>query len=568
MKSSTYIATAVRPYVIAVVSTGTATWLRSLLDPILGNECPFSIFYLSVLLTAWLAGTYPAILSLVLGTVAAAQLFVPPTASILISDPSDLLNAAIYVFVNCVAIGLFASVDRQRQDVEKRLQENEQLGASLKRADERKDEFLALLAHELRNPLAPIRSSLLLLERKQSCPETVEKVRVVCQRQIHQLVRLVDDLLDISRFLRGSLELQVERIDLRDAIQVAIEMSDAAIQAKSHRFDTLLPDAPVWIDGDPVRVAQLTENLLGNAAKYTPNSGRILLQLETRDGFAVITISDNGIGFPPSECQRILEPFTQMDTSRTREYGGLGIGLSIVHQLVTLHRGTLLPESRGPGSGSRFSVFLPLAQVAISDEIADEDESPLSEFHDSTYLPAASPTVDLADRAERELCGPGNHAAKSNTAPLVDSILIVEDNVDAASALCELIELEGYQVRVAHDAIAALKALEQAVPQVILMDIGLPGIDGYQLAERIRGRWAGDGIYLIACTGWGGESDRQAAWDAGFDHHMVKPVHFQDLMKLVHTRPAREKLPKKPSVQASAPNCKPQGALSLNRELY
>lgn len=549
MISSTPVASAVRPYAIALVSTGTATWLRSLLDPFLGNECPFSIFYLSVLLTAWLAGTYPAILSLILGTFAAAQLFVPPTASIWISDPSDLLNATIYVFVNCVAIGLFASIDHQRQNVEKRLEENEQLGESLKRADERKDEFLALLAHELRNPLAPIRSSLLLLERKQNCPETIEKVRVVCQRQIHQLVRLVDDLLDISRFLRGSLKLQVEKIDLRDAIQVAIEMSDEAMQEKSHRFDTLIPDAPVWIEGDPVRVAQLTENLLGNAAKYTPKSGRILLQLETRDGFAKISISDNGIGFPPSECQRILEPFTQMDTSRTREYGGLGIGLSIVRQLVELHGGTLLPESRGPGTGSRFSVSLPLAKESLPEQRQVGDEGHVSEFHSTLEQ-----TVDLLDSVRSTAGSTTTDSKSASELPPVESIMIVEDNIDAASALCELLEMEGYQVRVAHDAIAALKNLELTLPQVILMDIGLPGIDGYQLARRIRDRWTSDGIYLIACTGWGGEADRQAAREAGFDHHLVKPVHFQDLIQLVRTRPA--------APRSESTNCTAQEAIS------
>lgn len=524
---SNHVASAVRPYAIAIVSTGAATWLRTLLDPFLGTECPFSIFYLSVLLTAWLAGTFPAILSLILGTIAAAQFFIPPTASILITDPSDVLNAAIYVFVNCVAISLFASLDRERQNIQNRLEENEQLGASLKLADERKDEFLALLAHELRNPLAPIRSSLMLLERKQSCPQTIERVRIVCQRQIHQLVRLVDDLMDISRFLRGSLKLQVEKMDLRDAIHIAIEMSDEAIQQKSHRFDALLPDTAVWINGDPVRIAQLVENLLGNAAKYTPKSGRILLQLEQRDGQAVLSISDNGIGFPPSESARILEPFTQMDTSRTREYGGLGIGLSIVRQIVELHKGTLTPESRGPGTGSRFTVHIPLATAEIDLGLPVRDET------DCTMKVEAVSDV------------------RSNQ--ISASILIVEDNVDAGEALRELLEMEDFSVEVAHDAVAALKALENSIPEIILLDIGLPGMDGYQLARRIRQRWASEEIFLVACTGWGGEADRQAAKDAGFDHHLVKPVNFTDLVSVLNQRLEGNQ-------QLSLP-CKPEAAL-------
>jgi two-component system CheB/CheR fusion protein len=527
MMSSTSVAIAVRPYVIAVISTGSATWLRSLLDPFLGTECPFSLYYLSVLLTAWLAGTYPAIVSLLLGTLFAAHFFIPPAASIYISDPSDVVNAAIYVFVNCVAIGLFAATDRQRIMAERRLQENEQLSASLKKADERKDEFLALLAHELRNPLAPIRSNLVLLERKENCPETIQRVRIVCQRQIHQLVRLVDDLLDISRFLRGSLRLQIERVDLRDAINAAIEMNEEAMQHKSHRFDTLMPAHPVWVSGDPIRLTQLTANLLGNAAKYTPNAGRILLQLDVEDGNGVIVVSDNGIGFPPGECERILEPFTQMDTSRTREYGGLGVGLSIVRQLVELHGGTLRPESRGPGSGSRFTVTIPITAV--------DDPAPRSEDQNVNSIDDSSAQGDDHAFIESTL----EDGIGANAEPISESsigpVLIVEDNLDAADALCELMQLEGIEVRVANDAIAALKSLEISVPKVILMDIGLPGIDGYQLTQRIRHRWPNHAIRIIACTGWGGEDDRVSSRSAGFDHHLVKPVNFTDLMQLLES---------------------------------
>ena len=421
--------------------------------------------------------------------------------------------------------------------LEGRLLENEILGASLRKADERKDEFLALLAHELRNPLAPIRSSLLLLEKRKGCLETTEKVRVVCQRQIHQLIRLVDDLLDISRFLRGSLKLQVERVDLRDAIQVAIDMVEESVQQKCHRFDTLLPSTPVWINGDPVRLAQLIENLLGNAVKYTPNSGRILLQLDEVDGTAVLSITDNGIGFPPGESIRILEPFTQMDTSRTREYGGLGIGLSIVRQLVELHHGTLVPESRGPGTGSRFTVTLPLCVAAnLSSsplEATASSEVNLVSVPEQNPAPLQTAELNCVDTFNPATCETLTDDDCRRNPKQENSLLIVEDNVDAAAALRELLELEGIHVRVAHDAVEALKAMEVSIPRVILMDIGLPGMDGYQLAQRIRSRWSDDQICIIACTGWGGAEDRKAAKDAGFDHHLVKPVHFTDLMTLM-----------------------------------
>ena len=289
--------------------------------------------------------------------------------------------------------------------------------------------------------------------------------------------------------------------------------------------------------GTATWLRSLLDPLLGNAAKYTPNSGRILLQLEQHQEQAILSISDNGIGFPPSESNRILEPFTQMDTSRTREYGGLGIGLSIVRQIVELHGGTLTPESRGPGTGSRFTVVLPLT---AAEPIPVNNTVPPVSLHEqgltlSVQGQAEPTTKAFATVAQQTTC-------EANPASSHPSVLIVEDNVDAAAALCELLQLEGFEVSVAHDAVAALKALEQAIPKVMLMDIGLPGMDGYQLARRIRGRYQSADICLIACTGWGGEADRQAAKDAGFDFHLVKPVNFTDLISLLEQGSQRQKL--------------------------
>lgn len=510
-----------RPYTVAVVSTGTAIWLRTLLQPVLGEECPFSLFYLSVLLTASMAGTGPAILSLIMGTVSAAHFFIPPHSTIVIAHPSDLLSLGIYVVVNCVAIVLFSLLDNQRLVAERRSVENEQLSASLRRADERKDEFLALLAHELRNPLAPMRTNLVLLEKKGDSPEIISRVHSVFQRQIHHLVRIVDDLLDVSRFLRGQLQLQKERLDLRQPVQMAIEMTESLLAEKSHRLQVLMQPEPLWVEGDQVRLAQLTANILGNAAKYTPNSGRILVRVEQLDGVAQIVVSDNGIGFPPSERTRILEPFVQMDPSRTREYGGLGVGLAIVKQLVELHGGALSPESRGPGTGSTFTVSLPL--VAPPEEHDD-----VSEFSAGGVAPR---TIDATIPDESFTASAASSQHDFSAAP--NRVLIVEDNRDAADSLCELLNYEGMQVAIACDGIAALKQIEQSMPGIIVLDIGLPGMDGYETARRIRQRWPEEPIRIIALTGWGSETDRQRSEAVGIDMHLVKPIIFSDLLALL-----------------------------------
>ncbi len=495
----------VRRYGTAILSTGVVIWVRSLLQPWLNEECPFSLFYLSALLTVWIAGTGPAIFAVGLGTVAAAHFFIPPSSSLLIDDVPDLVQLIIYVFVNCVAIMLFNRAERQRDLAENRSLENERLSDDLRKADLRKDEFLALLAHELRNPLAPIRTSLALLERNESSPDVVRRMREIIHRQTIHLIRITDDLLDVSRFCRGKVELQVRRIDLRLAIADAIEMVESSLESKSQRFQSLIPDEPIWVDGDRVRLAQLLANLLGNASKYTPEAGRITLNLEPIDDLVSIMVSDNGIGFAPVQADRIFEPFVQIDASRTREYGGLGVGLTIVNRLVALHGGTLSATSRGPGMGSCFTVTLPAATTMLP--------SDASLFAD-----------DFADNASRTSC-------KSETSVTTKgkSLLLVEDNKDASALLAELFESEGFQVYQAYDGVEAIQKATQAHPDVIIMDIGLPGMDGYETARRIRRSRTIAGIKMIALTGWGGPTDRDLAIQAGFDLHLIKPIAFQTL---------------------------------------
>jgi two-component system CheB/CheR fusion protein len=497
-------------YSIAIFSTAIVIWFRWLLQPWLNEECPFSLFYLSVLLTAWVAGSGPAVLAIVLGTFAAARFFIPPASSLLIDGIPELVQLMIYVIVNCIAVLLFDRAERQRRLAEKRASENVCLGAELQEADKRKDEFLALLAHELRNPLAPIRSSMALLDRNENSPETVHRVRDIVSRQTQHLIRITDDLLEVSRFCRGHIELVVGQLDLRDSIRDAVEMVECAYKDKSQRFQTVIPDTPIWVSGDRVRLAQLTANLLGNASKYTSKGGHIRLVLEHGIDSANISITDTGIGFSPEFTQRIFDPFVQVDASRTREYGGLGVGLTIAKRLVELHHGSLLAESRGPGLGSKFTVNLPL----LSDPRPDDH-------------------VTAPFGQERSFDACASHPTEIATAGKLCKLLLVDDNQDAAMMLRDLLELSDYQVALAHDGMEAINVAHEFGPTIIIMDIGLPGMDGYEVARQLRRSKTFAKIKLIALTGWGSKQDRELASQAGFDLHLVKPIAFTELLEHV-----------------------------------
>ncbi|MEZ6087471.1 MAG: ATP-binding protein [Pirellulaceae bacterium] len=515
-------------YGVATLTTIAAIWVRTLLNPFLEDRCPFSLFYLSVLTTAWIAGTGPAIFAIALGTLAAAHYFVEPASSLMIHRMPDQVHLAIYVIVNLVATTLFNRLERQRHLAETRSADNERLSQSLREADMRKDEFLALLAHELRNPLAPIRSSLALLDRKSDSPETVRRLREVMQRQTNHLIRITDDLLDVSRFCRGRVELRLELMDLRDAVEDAVEMVEAIVQEKSHRLQLLVPDHPVTVNGDRVRLTQLTANLLSNAAKYTPHCGRITLQMEVIDASVVLSVIDNGIGFSASQAERILEPFVQVDTSRTREYGGLGVGLTIVDRLVSLHGGELTIFSRGPGLGSQFTVSLPTVITDVREASAKvpQDKVAESSRNASTEIRTSEQSAYLT-----QPIAPGRR------------LLVVEDNMDASGLLAELFESEGYSVQVACDGIEALQLVKVQSPDIVIMDIGLPGMDGYEIAKRIRRDERSHRIALIALTGWGSDADRELAIQAGFDLHLIKPVVFRELLQHVQELVGRKLQP-------------------------
>ncbi|WP_254511497.1 PAS domain-containing hybrid sensor histidine kinase/response regulator [Anatilimnocola floriformis] len=367
------------------------------------------------------------------------------------------------------------------------------LAATLSDADHRKDEFLATLAHELRNPLAPIRNGLQILKLVQNDPESREQSRAMMERQVDQLVRLVDDLLDVSRISRGKMELRREHVLLVDVLASAVETSRPLIEQMGHELTITPPTQTVIVDGDLTRLAQVFLNLLNNAAKYSERGGRITLTAELRGTNVVVSVRDTGIGIAPEQLPRIFEMFSQVDQSLEKSQGGLGIGLTLVRRLVEMHGGSVEARSEGPGRGSEFIVQLP---VVVAD--------------------SAVPTKKNESTSKSSL-----------------RILIVDDNRDSAMSLAKMLKYLGNETHTANDGEEAIAATTEFEPQVILLDIGLPKLNGYEACRRIRKLPRGQEMLIIAQTGWGQEEDRQRTRDAGFDHHLVKPVEISKLMKLL-----------------------------------
>ncbi|XQA67182.1 ATP-binding protein [Xanthomonas sacchari] len=369
------------------------------------------------------------------------------------------------------------------------LVERHQIEAELAQERRRKDEFLAMLAHELRNPLAPLRNMLEVLKRSHGNEALSRKAHEVMERQVRQLVRLVDDLLDVNRIKQGKLELRRESLLLAEVIQQAVEVCRPALDQQRHRLRVVLPETPLPLQGDPVRLTQVFGNLLTNACKYTPPGGDIEVRVEAGAGSVEVVVADNGSGIPPDKVDAIFELFTQVDRTLERAQGGLGIGLMLVRRLVEMHGGTVEARSEGAGKGSAFVVRLPC------------DAAPV----------AVSATGDV------------------RPAQTMRRILVVDDNADIALALAALLELDGHAVRTAGGGEEALAIGARMRPEVILMDIGMPGMDGHEACRRIRDCHWGKDITIVALTGWGQDSDRRDSAHAGFDAHLVKPVGFAEL---------------------------------------
>ena len=365
--------------------------------------------------------------------------------------------------------------------------ERTQTEEALQEADRRKDHFLATLAHELRNPLTPIRNSLYVLQRVGSDDPMAQQVQGIMERQVDHLVRLVDDLLDVSRITQDKIELRREHVDITAIVRHAVEISRITMGKRHHRLNVELPPDPLVVDADPVRLAQVLSNLLNNAAKFMEEGGQIWVNVRRENNALRLSVRDSGAGMPPELLAHVFDLFFQGKGPRGRSPDGLGIGLTLVHRLVELHGGRIEARSDGVGRGSEFIVRLPLVAP----------------------LPAESSTEASHDR--------------QRTAP--QAVLVVDDNADVVTSLTLLLRLAGVNhIYVAHDGVAALAALRQHQPKVALVDIGMPGMDGYEVARYVRQQPAFDETKLVALTGWGQEDDRRLAREAGFDHHLVKPV--------------------------------------------
>ena len=388
--------------------------------------------------------------------------------------------------------GMNTDIQEQVQTAEKL----QQLAADLSEADRRKDQFLATLAHELRNPLAPIRNSLELIKRANGNTALLERARATAERQVAQMVRLIDDLLDVSRITHDKLTLSLEPVELASVVQLAVETCEPHCEREAQALRVVLPPSPIQLHADPMRLAQVFGNLLNNASKYTPSGGRIELVAEMQGDEVAVMVRDNGIGIPANMLARVFDLFTQVDASRNLSKGGLGIGLALAKRLTEMHGGTLVVRSAGHDRGSEFVVQLPVMKIR-------RDSTPTD--------PAPGATPPLAARR----------------------ILVVDDSQDSAQSLSALLALEGHETLIAHDGLDAVEKAASFQPEVILLDIGLPKLDGYETCRRIRQQPGGMNILILAQTGWGQDTDRRAAETAGFDAHLLKPVDPSQLFALL-----------------------------------
>jgi PAS domain S-box-containing protein len=428
------------------------------------------------------------------------------------SELSALLNVTPLLDpqgILCLMVTDLTLHKRHAEERERLVQEQaaraaaEQIAEALRTADRRKDEFLAMLGHELRNPLAPMRNGLQILNLIGSREPAARQMREMMGRQLEGLVRLVDDLLDVGRVTQGKIELHPEPTDMRQIVTRALESTRTSIDDRGHHLDLQLDDKPLPIEADVVRLTQVVINLLNNAAKFTPRGGRIqiITEADSAGNCAILRVRDNGIGIEPHMLARVFELFAQADRSVERVEGGLGIGLTLARRLIEMHDGTLSAASEGTGRGSEFTLRLPLTEK----------------------------------RAEVEALAGQRSAESDRPASASKRILVVDDNQDAAESLTMLLRLLGHDVREAYDGQSALTVLGDFVPDLLLLDIGLPGMNGYEVARQVRSRPGLQGVRLVALSGYGSEVDRKNSVAAGFDAHFIKPIEFSSIQTLLST---------------------------------
>jgi two-component system CheB/CheR fusion protein len=503
-------------YGMAALAVAAALLTRLALDPLVGDRLPFLPSCLAVVVVAWHGGFGPSLLALLLSLPGVAYFFLPPRYALADSLAGHQVQVTGFLFLG-LTISLFSErlraarrraeahareAVRRRAELEREVVERQRLEKELQRraealaeADRRKDEFLAMLGHELRNPLAPIRNAVQVLRRLGPPDPNLRRTTDLIDRQVQAMARLVDDLLDVSRITGGKIKLQREQVDLAAVVARGVETVRPLIDARGHALAVALPREPLRVEADATRLAQVVSNLLHNAAKYTEEGGHIWLTVERRLGEAWVRVRDDGLGIPTELLPQVFDLFTQGDRSLARSEGGLGIGLTLVKKLVELHGGGVEAHSEGPGRGSEFVVRLPV-------------------------LPRQAPVEVGAE--------PDGH-----TPVPPRRVLVVDDNVDAAESLALLLRVERHEVRTAHDGPTALHVAEAFRPEVVLLDIGLPRMDGYEVARRLRGQAGFQKALLVALTGYGQDEDRRRAEEAGFDAYLVKPADPAALHELL-----------------------------------
>lgn len=486
-------------YGMAVLVTGLTLLVSLALRQVLEDAVPLVLFILAVMVSAWYGGLGPGVLSSILSVLAGNYFLMEPARSFSFSSPTDWLRIAAFLVTAGVVSSLSEAMHEARRQAELQAREAERGRRELERADRQKDEFLAMLSHELRNPLTPIYNAVQILSLRGHDPEEVERIRGLIERQLQQLVRLVDDLLDMSRITRGKINLCKAPVDLAPVVSTAVETSRPLIESKGHELTVTLPETPLQVYADATRLAQILSNLLNNAAKYSETAGRIDLIVERVDDEACLRVRDTGIGIAPEMLPRVFDLFMQAESSLDRSQGGLGVGLTLVRQLVEMHGGTVEAHSAGLGQGTEMVVRLPVLSGPAAQDAA---------------------------------AGPASRSPQGGAVELL-KILIVDDNEDSAESLAFLMRLAGHEVRTVYEGLSALQEVRTFLPDVVLLDIGLPKLDGYEVARRLCQEPGRDRMMLLAMTGYGQEEDRRRSREAGFDHHLVKPVDLDKLRGLL-----------------------------------
>lgn len=476
----------------AVAVTLAAVFLRWFLDPWLGNAIPYITLYGAVAIAVWFGGVGPAVLAMVLGYVIANIRYISPFDSVQIEGASDTIALGLFS-LSCSLIVVLGEAMRRARDRHRASEaELKERARQLQRADTNKSQFLAVMAHELRNPLAPLRTGIALLRMEHHDPAARE-THDMMERQVQQLTRLIDDLLDVSRIDRGKLELRTERVAVDAVLKTAVDTAKPNIDAKGHVLTVRYPGEPLFVQGDPVRLAQVVSNLLNNAAKFTPPKGRIELTARAEQGQALISVADTGIGIAPEDLHQVFDMFVQLDTSHVGPAGGLGLGLTLARAIIERHGGSIEARSPGLGKGSQFIVRLPVAPA-----------------------PPAKVTA----------------AAAPPPAPVRRRVLVVDDNVDAAQTLAQYLRMDGHRVESALDGEAALRIAEVLHPDVAFIDLNMPRMDGIEVAKRLRITSWGRNARLIALTGMGQAADVARTREAGFDEHITKPADLKRVSRI------------------------------------